>query len=72
MNKTPRMTRGHYIFLANFINEYAKDQHLTPGEHIHLAARMQAALNSTNYNFDGGRFYDAATKDLARDPQEVC
>ena len=71
MNKKPRMTRAHYTFLAQFINEYAMDQNLSPSDHVILAARMQQGLKGTNPNFDGLRFLDAATKDLARDPQEV-
>ncbi len=70
--KKPRMTRAHYTFLAQFINEYAMDQNLSPSDHVILASRMQQGLKGTNTNFDGNRFYDAATKDLARDPQEVC
>ncbi len=72
MKTKPRMTRAHYNFLAQFINNYAMDQHLSPSDHVILAARMQTALKGTNPNFDTGRFYDAATKDLARDPQEVA
>jgi hypothetical protein len=72
MNKKPRMTRAHFTFLAQFINDYAVDQNLSPSDHVILAARMQQGLKGTNPNFDGLRFLDAATKDLARDPQEVC
>ena len=70
--KKPRMTRAHYNFLAQFINTYAQDLGLSPSDHVILAARMQQALTGTNPNFDTGRFYDAATKDLARDPQETA
>ena len=70
--KKPRMTRAHYTFLAQFINDYATDQNLYPSDRVILASRMQQGLKGTNTNFDGNRFYDAATKDLARDPQEVC
>ena len=66
------MTRAHYNFLAQFVNDYAVDLGLSPSDHVILAARMQQALKGPNPNFDTGRFYDAATKDLARDPQEVC
>mgnify|MGYP003627050542 FL=1 len=72
MNKKPRMTRAHYTFLAQFINEYAMDQNLSPSDHAILAVKMEKGLKGTNPNFDGDRFYDAATQDLARDPQEVC
>ena len=34
MNKKPRMTRAHYTFLAQFINEYAVDQNLSPSDHL--------------------------------------
>ena len=55
------MTRAHYNFLANFIDEYAKDSKMWGGDHIILASRMQQALVGTNDNFDGERFYQAAT-----------
>ena len=59
--KKPRMTRAHYNFLAQFIDEYAKDSKMWEGDHIILASRMQQALMGTNDNFDGERFYEAAT-----------
>ena len=59
--KKPRMTRAHYTFLAKFIDEYAKDSKMWGGDHIILASRMQQALMGTNDNFDGERFYQAAT-----------
>lgn len=71
MKTTPRMTRSHYQFLADFLNDYAQDLHISPCDHIILAVRMQSALMGTNPNFDAQRFYNAATKDLARDSQEV-
>ena len=66
----PRMTRSHYNFLASFINDYAQDRMMSPTDHIILAGRLQSALKGTNPNFDSEKFYCAATKDLARDPQE--
>ena len=59
--KKPRMTRAHYTFLAKFIDDYAKDSKMWEGDHIILASRMQQALVGTNDNFDGERFYQAAT-----------
>jgi hypothetical protein len=72
MNKKPRMTRAHFTFLAQFINDYAVDQNLTPGDHITLASLMKRSLKGTNPNFDGDRFLDAALEDIILDPQEVC
>ena len=71
MNNKPRMTRAHYTFLAQFINDYATDQNLTPTEHIILASRMSRSLCGTNPNFDGERFLDAALEDITVDPLEV-
>ena len=71
MNKTPRMTRAHYNFLAQFINSYAMDQHLSPSDHVILAARMQQALKGTNPNYNSPKFYEAATKDLHRSEQDA-
>ena len=59
--KKPRMTRAHYTFLAQFIDDYAKDSKMWEGDHIILASRMQQALMGTNDNFDGERFCQAAT-----------
>ena len=71
MNKKPRMTRAHYTFLAQFINDYAVDQNLTPADHIILASLMKRSLKGTNPNFDEMRFLDAALEDIILDPQEV-
>tara|TARA_R100000657_G_C4647244_1_gene92137 strand:- start:202 stop:423 length:222 start_codon:yes stop_codon:yes gene_type:complete len=71
MNNKPRMTRAHYNFLAQFINDYAMDQNLSPSDHVILASRMQQGLKGTNPNFDGMRFLDAALADIIVDPQEV-
>lgn len=71
MNKTPRMTRAHYNFLADFINSYALDLKIAPTDHVILAARMEAALKGTNPNYDSPKFYEAATKDLARTEQDA-
>ena len=65
------MTRAHYTFLAQFINDYAVDQNLSPTEHITLASLMVRSLKGTNPNFDGDRFLDAALEDIILDPQEV-
>ena len=70
MKTKPRMTRAHYQFLADFINDYAQDRMISPTDHIILAGRLQQALVGTNPNFDGEKFYCAATKDLVRDPEE--
>jgi len=70
MKTTPRMTRAHYQFLADFINDYAQDLYLSPSEHVILATRAATVLVGTNPNFNAEKFYCAATKDLARDPQE--
>ena len=67
---TPKMTRAHFHFLASFINEYAQDRMISPTDHIILAGRLQQALVVTNPNFAAEKFYCAATKDLARDPEE--
>ena len=64
------MTRAHYQFLADFINDYAQDLYLSPSEHVILATRAATVLIGTNPNFDAEKFYCAATKDLARDPEE--
>jgi len=72
MKTTPRMTRSHYQFLADFINNYAQELYLSPADHVILATRATTVLVGTNPNFDAGRFYTAATKDLARDSQEVA
>ena len=71
MNKTPRMTRAHYNFLADFINTYALDMKLAPTDHVQLAARMEQALKGTNPNYDSPKFYEAATKDLHRSEQDA-
>ena len=71
MNKKPRMTRAHYTFLAQFINDYAVDQNLSPADHITLASLMKRYLKGTNPLFQENRFFDAATEDVAWDPQEV-
>tara|TARA_R110001632_G_scaffold163697_1_gene282074 strand:+ start:259 stop:519 length:261 start_codon:yes stop_codon:yes gene_type:complete len=71
MNKTPRMTRAHYNFLADFINDFALDMKLAPTDHVQLAARMEQALKGTNPNYDSPTFYAAATKDLARTEQDA-
>lgn len=72
MNKTPRMTRAHYTFLAQFINDYAMDQNLSPSDHVILASMMKRSLKGTNPIFDGDRFLEAATEDVVQDPMEVC
>ena len=71
MNKTPRMHRAHYNFLADFINDFALDMKLAPTDHVQLAARMEAALKGTNPNYNAPKFYEAATKDLARTEQDA-
>ena len=71
MNKTPRMTRAHYNFLADFINSYALDLKIAPTDHVILAARMEAALKGTNPNYNSPKFYEAATKDLHRSEQDA-
>jgi hypothetical protein len=70
MNKKPRMTRAHYTFLAQFINDYAADQNFPPCDHITLAHLMKRALTGTNPIFDGDRFLEAATEDVVHDPME--
>ena len=72
MKTKPRMSRAHYNFLAQFINDYAQDLYLSPSEHVILATRAATVLIGTNPNFDAEKFYCAATKDLARDPQETA
>jgi len=69
--KTPTMTRAHYNFLADFINDFALDMKMAPVDHVTLAARMEQALKGSNPNYNATKFYEAATKDLARTDQDA-
>ena len=72
MKKAPRMSRAHYVLLAQLCNEYAQEFGLTTVQWIMLANKLSNALVETNDNFDTDRFYAAATEGMDRpDKQKV-
>lgn len=56
--KVPRMSRGHYVFIADTLNKYSAKS----GEQLFLAELFADELARTNPRFDRGRFITRATR----------